>query len=278
MRVGDDDRRRPGCGDGGAMTGSSRRSGRGSGHADSRAGRGTARGPPSPPVQRAGQATRRTAATIPERRLRRDDDGRRSPRGRRVRAQTSARTSRTRRRSTTAAGTQTQKPNYPDQGPFSGAWTRCTAIEVSFLMLKAGSARYRTPMTAPETVKWSYFDRKLRFKLVRVADPDSKVLYTAHPVGEDPLMAARLERRRSVFGAAVGPACAPRAAARRARTSPGASVQASRPRCGSRCPIWGTRWDRCFADRTWRQRSEGCAQDPGRPDGLLGDLRRRRTS
>ena len=74
---------------------------------------------------------------------------------------------------------QTQKPNYPDQGPFSGTYA-VHGDQVLFLMLKAG-VHGQNSITAPETVKWSYYNRKLRFKIVQVADPDSKVLYTAHP-------------------------------------------------------------------------------------------------
>jgi hypothetical protein len=74
---------------------------------------------------------------------------------------------------------QIQKPNYPDQGPFSGTYA-VHGNEVLFVMLKAG-AHGQNSVVAPELVKWSYFQRKLRFKIVRVADPDSVVIYTAHP-------------------------------------------------------------------------------------------------
>ena len=36
-------------------------------------------------------------------------------------------------------------------------------------------------VTAPETVKWSYFDGKLRFKIVGGRRHGSRVLYIAHP-------------------------------------------------------------------------------------------------
>ena len=64
---------------------------------------------------------------------------------------------------------QTQKPNYPDQGPFSGLDV-VHGDEVTFIMLKAGS-HGQNAVTAPETVKWSYFDRKLRFKIVAGRGP-----------------------------------------------------------------------------------------------------------
>jgi TRAP-type C4-dicarboxylate transport system substrate-binding protein len=69
---------------------------------------------------------------------------------------------------------QTQKPNFPDQGPFSGTYT-VHGDEIRFVMLHAGG-----DLVAPETVKWSYFDHRLRFTIVDVADSASRVLYTAH--------------------------------------------------------------------------------------------------
>lgn len=70
---------------------------------------------------------------------------------------------------------QTLEPNVPDQGPFSGTYT-VAGDEVTFVMLEANS-----PLTAPETVRWSYFNRQLRFEIVEVADEGSRVIYTAHP-------------------------------------------------------------------------------------------------
>lgn len=70
---------------------------------------------------------------------------------------------------------QTQTPNYPDQGPFSGTYT-VDGDEVRFVMLHAAGA-----LVTPETVKWSYFNKRLRFRIVDVADSASRVLYTAHP-------------------------------------------------------------------------------------------------
>jgi TRAP-type C4-dicarboxylate transport system substrate-binding protein len=74
---------------------------------------------------------------------------------------------------------QTEKPNYPDQGPFSGTYT-VHGDEVTFVMLKAG-VHGENSVTAPETVRWSYFDGLLRFTIVDVEDNGSKVLYAAHP-------------------------------------------------------------------------------------------------
>jgi hypothetical protein len=48
------------------------------------------------------------------------------------------------------------------------------------VMTKAGF-HGENSISAPETVKWSFFDGKLRFKIVAVADHASRVLYTAHP-------------------------------------------------------------------------------------------------
>ena len=69
----------------------------------------------------------------------------------------------------------TQTPDYPNQGPFSGTYT-VNGDEVRFVMLHASG-----PLVAPETLKWSYFNGQLRFKIVDVADTASRVFYTAHP-------------------------------------------------------------------------------------------------
>lgn len=74
---------------------------------------------------------------------------------------------------------QTQKPNPPDQGPFSGTY-EIHGDEVVFIMLKAG-VNGENPVTAPETLNWSYYGGELRFRVVTVTDPASVVLYTAHP-------------------------------------------------------------------------------------------------
>jgi TRAP-type C4-dicarboxylate transport system substrate-binding protein len=74
---------------------------------------------------------------------------------------------------------QTQSPNYPDQGPFSGTYS-VHGDKVVFVMLKAG-VHGENDITAPETVRWSYFDGLLRFTIVDVLDNGSKVLYAAHP-------------------------------------------------------------------------------------------------
>ena len=47
-------------------------------------------------------------------------------------------------------------------------------------MLKAG-VHGENNVTAPETVRWSYFDGLLRFTIVDVFDHGSRVLYSAHP-------------------------------------------------------------------------------------------------
>jgi hypothetical protein len=69
---------------------------------------------------------------------------------------------------------QTQKPNYPDQGPFSGTYT-VAGDTIRFVMTHAGGE-----LTSPETVRWSYFNGRLRFTIVEVADSASRVLYAAH--------------------------------------------------------------------------------------------------
>jgi TRAP-type C4-dicarboxylate transport system substrate-binding protein len=67
---------------------------------------------------------------------------------------------------------QTQKPTYADQCPCSGTYT-VNGDQVRFV--------YDDDATTPETVRWSYFNRQLRFTLVEAADNASKVIYTAHP-------------------------------------------------------------------------------------------------
>ena len=74
---------------------------------------------------------------------------------------------------------QTQKPNPPDRGPFSGTY-EIHGDEVVFTMLKAG-VNGENAITTPETLKWSYYRGELRFRVVTVGDSSSVVLYTAHP-------------------------------------------------------------------------------------------------
>jgi hypothetical protein len=74
---------------------------------------------------------------------------------------------------------QTQSPTYPDQCPCNGRYF-VHGDEVTFVMLAAG-ANGQAATSAPETVKWSYFDGRLTFKNVLVADAGSRVLYAAHP-------------------------------------------------------------------------------------------------
>jgi hypothetical protein len=71
---------------------------------------------------------------------------------------------------------QTQTPNYPDQGPFSGTYT-VDGDRVTFVMLHDALGGEHIV----ETVKWSYFNQQLRFKVVDVADTASITIYTAHP-------------------------------------------------------------------------------------------------
>jgi TRAP-type C4-dicarboxylate transport system substrate-binding protein len=74
---------------------------------------------------------------------------------------------------------QTQKPNFPDQGPFNGTY-EIHGDEVVFTTLKTG-VNGENAVTAPETLKWSFYRGELRFRIVAVADPAGVVLYTAHP-------------------------------------------------------------------------------------------------
>ena len=74
---------------------------------------------------------------------------------------------------------QTQSPNYPDQGPFSGTW-EVHGDQLTFVMLRAGT-HGQNSVDAPETVRWSYFDGKLILRNLIVADSGARVLYAAHP-------------------------------------------------------------------------------------------------
>jgi len=76
-----------------------------------------------------------------------------------------------------AGGTfsETQSPDYPDQGPLSGHYVvKGDEVTFSFTSCSTGCG-------APETVRWSYFDGQLTFGIVDVADTASRVTYTAHP-------------------------------------------------------------------------------------------------
>ena len=76
---------------------------------------------------------------------------------------------------------QTQKPNYPDQGPFSGTYT-VHGDQLTFVMLHAGRPGHPpNGVDAPETVQWSFFEGKLTMKNLIVADSAARVLYAAHP-------------------------------------------------------------------------------------------------
>jgi len=67
----------------------------------------------------------------------------------------------------------TQNPDFPDQPPGKGRYVvnggDVTFIWQAYLGL------------SPEQVRWSYFDGQLTFAIVDVADPESRLIYTAHP-------------------------------------------------------------------------------------------------
>jgi TRAP-type C4-dicarboxylate transport system substrate-binding protein len=69
---------------------------------------------------------------------------------------------------------ETQQPDYPDQGPCSGTYST-RGDEVSF---NWGAT---TGCTGVETLRWSYYEGKLSFAIVDVADSAGRVIYTAHP-------------------------------------------------------------------------------------------------
>ena len=75
-----------------------------------------------------------------------------------------------------ARSTESQVPDYPDQGPSSGHYV-VKGDEVTFSYSHLPSSG----CTAPQTVRWSYFDGQLTFAIVDVADTGSRVIYTAHP-------------------------------------------------------------------------------------------------
>jgi TRAP-type C4-dicarboxylate transport system substrate-binding protein len=70
---------------------------------------------------------------------------------------------------------ETQSPDYRDQGPVAGRYV-VKGDEVTFDFNNCP-----TGCGAPETVRWSYFDGQLTFAIVDVADTGSRVIYTAHP-------------------------------------------------------------------------------------------------
>ena len=70
---------------------------------------------------------------------------------------------------------QTLDPTCPSRDRSAGP-TRSTATR-----LRSSCSRPKSEVTAPETVRWSYFNGQLRFENVEVADFASRVLYTAHP-------------------------------------------------------------------------------------------------
>ena len=74
---------------------------------------------------------------------------------------------------------QTQSPNYPDQGPFSGTY-KVHGDQMTLVMRRAGVDGHAM-IDPPETVHWSYFDGRLTLSNLIVADVGSRVLYAAHP-------------------------------------------------------------------------------------------------
>jgi hypothetical protein len=73
---------------------------------------------------------------------------------------------------------ETQKPDYPDQGPAGGPLIY-HGHNVTFVYVAQFNGSTQT--LPPETVHWSYFQGQLTFTIVNVADPSSRVLYAAHP-------------------------------------------------------------------------------------------------
>ena len=67
-----------------------------------------------------------------------------------------------------------QQPDYPDQGPCSGTYV-VRGDQVVFSWVGGGCDGF------VETLRWSYYQGKLSFAIVDVADTASKVIYTAHP-------------------------------------------------------------------------------------------------
>jgi hypothetical protein len=68
---------------------------------------------------------------------------------------------------------ETQRPDYPDQGPVRGRY-QVVGDTVTFTF--EPQARL-----TPETVRWSYYQGQLTFQIVSVQDPGGLVYYTAHP-------------------------------------------------------------------------------------------------
>jgi TRAP-type C4-dicarboxylate transport system substrate-binding protein len=71
---------------------------------------------------------------------------------------------------------ETQKPDYPDQGPCSGRYA-VDGDTVTFTWDQSGGCSGVTG----EKVRWSYLGGKLSFEVVDVQDTASKIIYAAHP-------------------------------------------------------------------------------------------------
>jgi TRAP-type C4-dicarboxylate transport system substrate-binding protein len=66
---------------------------------------------------------------------------------------------------------ETQRPDYPDQGPLSGRYAvRGDILTFTFDPSPTGSL-------SPEVVRWSFFKGTLRFTVVAVQDPGSRLIY-----------------------------------------------------------------------------------------------------
>jgi len=78
---------------------------------------------------------------------------------------------------------QFQLPGYSDQGPWSGVYEFHGTNTVTFTMLRALGGQ----LSAPDTVKWSYFNGELYFEPgtpdpnSSVNDPSARVMWFAHP-------------------------------------------------------------------------------------------------
>jgi len=69
---------------------------------------------------------------------------------------------------------ETQKPDYPDQGPCGGTY-RIKGDAVLFHWT------YGCTEGGDEVVRWSFYNGQLAFKVVDVSDTAGRVIYSAHP-------------------------------------------------------------------------------------------------
>jgi TRAP-type C4-dicarboxylate transport system substrate-binding protein len=67
---------------------------------------------------------------------------------------------------------QTQQPDYPDQPFVRGRY-----------IVKGDEVTFKSPTLSDksETVRWSYYDGQLTFRIVSVGDAAGRIVYTAHP-------------------------------------------------------------------------------------------------